>query len=387
VATRHLPPLGGTSGRSRTRSVGPRARPERSLPPARRWPAVASVLVTMLVAALSFALMGVARAGAASEGIPPLESAVLDQALPGFAAVPAGPTNGPLTATEFSSQSSSPQQAERQFAALAAQHGFGAFIRLWTDRSGPGLGANDLAVLLFRIPDATTARSFTEGLIAPFEGGHATSRFEVPSVPGAHGYSIRVTTPVDATEQVVVFRAGRYVSMIQLASTTSTSNPDPLTSTQAVTASYQQYQLLRHVDPQGSAPVTAPAQPAPGTPSATATTAGSTSWALVALAVVVVAAVGVGLWLVVRRRRSGVVTGPQVDPWAPDGIFASFVAIDPRGLVEDATGPKASERAEPGAGVTGATDQERPAQMVPALVPAAPGGWEGVGSVADPVGS
>ena len=34
----------------------------------------------------------------------------------------------------------SPQQAEAQFNALAAQPGFGAFIRLWTDRTGSGPG-------------------------------------------------------------------------------------------------------------------------------------------------------------------------------------------------------------------------------------------------------
>jgi hypothetical protein len=349
---------------------------------------VAVLLVAVTVAALSMAGVGPAGADATGTAVPSLASAVLDQALPGFAAVPAGPTNGPLTATEFASQSSNPQQAERQFAALAAHPGFGAFIRLWTDRAGPGLGANDLAVLLFRIPDDTTARSFTDGLLVPFEGSHATRRFDVPSVPGAHGYSITVTTPVDATEQVVVFRAGRYVSMIQLASTTSTSNPDPLTSTQAVTASYEQYQLLRQVDPLGSAPVTTPGRPPNRTPSAAVTTAGSTGLALWVLVVVVVlAAIGAGLWLVVRRRRSEVAPAhgpdPLADPWAPDGIFASFGAIDPRSRPEDASGPDTSGRPEPWPGVT---DRGRPAQMVPALVPAGPGDWEGAGSVADPVG-
>ena len=55
-----------------------------------------------------------------------------------------------------------------------------------------------------------------------------------------------------AIEQVVVFRAGRYVSMVQLASATSTSNPAALSRSQAITVSFQQYQLLHLLDPAGA---------------------------------------------------------------------------------------------------------------------------------------
>jgi hypothetical protein len=323
---------------------------------------------------------------------PPLASTVLTQTLPGFAPVPAGPTNGPLTATEFASQSSSPQQAERQFAALASQPGFGAFIRLWTDRGGTGHGANDLAVLVFRIPDASEAGPFTTGLLVPFGSLHAAVPFTVPSVPGARGYSIQVTTPVGATEQVAVFRAGRYVSMIQLASTTSASNPSPLTRSQAVTLTYQQYALVRRVDPGGSAPETPPASlhpttapPATPTPARRATESAGLAWLLGLVGLACLAAI-VGLWAIQRRRRGGHTAGPSADPWGPEGIFALFGAIDPR-HDGDSAGPNDAGGERPPAAAA-ATGRRGAAQPVPALVPATPPpDWAAPGPVADPVWS
>jgi hypothetical protein len=335
---------------------------------------------------------GAVPAEPAGHPAPPLGSAILTEALPGFATVPAGPTNGPLTATEFASQSSNPQQAERQFAALSSQPGFGAFIRLWTDRDGPGHGANDLAVLVFRIPDTTEAGAFTTGLLAPFDGLPAAIPFTVPSVPGARGYSIQVTSPVDATEQVVVFRAGRYVSMIQLASTTSGSNPTPLTRSQAITVSYQQSVLVRQVDPAGSAaseppPPTHRAAASGRTPTDVQGTSSSSDlvWLLgpVALAG---GAVVVGLWAVRRRRRTGRAPEPASDPWGPDGIFASFGAVDPgRTAVKEGLHEVGEGR---GPGDTVAAGRHGPAQAVPALVPTAPAkGLEDPVPLADPVRS
>lgn len=260
---------------------------------------------------------------------------VMTEPLPGLTAVPAGSTNGPLTATEFASQSADRRQAEGQFAALASQPGFGAYIRLWTDRGGPGNGANDLAILIFHIPDLAQAGAFTSGLLAPFDDSHGAHPFPVPGITGARGFSIPVTTPVDATEQVLVFRAGHYVSMLQLASTTSAANPTPLTSSQAITAGFQQYALLHAGDPTGSAP----AAPSTGVPSTTPAASGAPtpapasngSWVTAALAAVAVLALAAAVAvLIVRRRRSGSAVGSTDDPWGPDGIFAAFGAIDPR---------------------------------------------------------
>lgn len=274
----------------------------------------------------------VGNAGASS---PPLESVVLSQPLPGFVAALAGPTNGSLTATEFASQSADPQQATSQFAALASQSGFGAYIRLWTDREGSGAGANDLAVLLFRIPDVADARAFATGLRDPFETSRAIESFAVPSVPGARGYSVQVATPLHATEQVVVFGAGHYVSMIQLASTASSSNPTPLTSAQAITVTYQQYRLLRQGDPAGAAPTSAHPRPAATTaPTVVSASGGFSPVLLVVILVLVLLAVAVGVISVRRRRRTAKAVRPAVDPWGADGIFAAIGAADPRELAE-----------------------------------------------------
>ena len=299
--------------------------------------------------------------------VPPLESTVLTAPMPGFVVAPAGPTNGPLTATEFASQSSDPQQAEEQFAALSAQPGFGSFIRLWTDRGGSGSGANDLAVLLFRIPGVTEPSAFANGLAAAFHGSKGTTPFTVPSIPGAQGYSIQVSSPVAATEQVVVFQAGHYVSMIQLASATSASNPTPLTTSQAITVGYEQFQLLRQVDPGGTVPtptsVVPPyVAPLPGPIKHRVGSVGgprSEAWPLVALIAMVVLVLAVaGSLLVVNRRRS------REDPWGPDGIFAAFGALDTRSEDEGA-------RSRAGAAETGPSGDapEHPVRSIPSLVP------------------
>jgi hypothetical protein len=148
---------------------------------------------------------------------------------------------------------------------------------------------------------------------------------------------VQVATPVHATEQVVVFGAGHYVSMVQLASTTAPSNPTPLTSTQAVTVTYQQYRLLRQGDPVGSASESV--RPKPATTAApTVAPHSSGIWAalLVALVVVVMLAVLVGLLAVRRRRRLAEAARSVGDPWSHDGIFAAIGAVDPRELaVED----------------------------------------------------
>lgn len=301
-----------------------------------------SLVVAVLVAGAVCWPAGVAWSGPLGNTgatSPPLESMVLSQPLPGFVAALAGPTNGSLTATEFASQSADPQQATSQFAALASESGFGAYIRLWTDRQGSGAGANDLAVLLFRIPEAVDAEAFAAGLRDPFESSRAIESFAVPSVPGARGYSVQVANPVHATEQVVVFGAGHYVSMIQLASTTSSSNPTPLTSSQAITVTYQQYRLLRQGDPVGAATASTHPRPAATAAPTVAPRSGGISLAVVVLVLVVLAvllAVAVGLMAVRRRRRGAEAARSVGDPWGPDGIFAALGAGHPRELaIED----------------------------------------------------
>jgi hypothetical protein len=290
------------------------------------------VAVAALVAGVMYWPAGGAGAGAIRQtGVSPpsLESVVLPQPLPGFVAALAGPTNGPLTATEFASQSADPQQATSQFDTLASQDGFGAYIRLWTDREGSGSGANDLAVLLFRIPDAADAEAFAAGLRDPFASLRTIQSFAVLSVPGARGYSIQVTSPVHATEQVVVFGVGHYVSMIQLASTTSSSNTTPLTSSQAITVAYEQYRLLQQGDPIGAASVPTRHKPATTTAPAVASSSSVTPVAVVLVVVLVAGLVAVGIMAVRRRRRLVQAAQSAGDPWGPDGIFVAMGASDP----------------------------------------------------------
>jgi hypothetical protein len=315
--------------------------------------AVAATLALVLQASI---LSTPAVAGALPVN-PPLASMVISRPLPGYRAAPAGPTNGPLTAEEFASQSSAPRRAERQFEGLANQPHFGAYIRLWADGSGPGRGSNDLAVLVFRIPRLDDAESFAAGLQAPFAGSSSIP-FDVPSVPSAHGYSVHISAPVRAVEQIVVFRAGQYVVMTELASASSASNPGALTPSEAISVSFLQYQAIRTGDPRGSSDV----NPAPAAPTPTAPTGGGISAWVVVLVVLVVAVGGLAV-LAIRRRRGPASLSDRLagDPWGPGGVFEAFGAVIPG----DGNG---SGQRHPVRDVD--ADPLHPARMVPALVAA-----------------
>ena len=318
---------------------------------------VGVLVVAVLAMALQASILSTPASAGALPVNPPLASMVISRPLPGYRAAPPGPTNGPLTAEEFASQSSAPHQAERQFEGLANQPHFGAYIRLWADGSGPGRGSNDLAVLFFRIPRLDDAKSFAAGLQAPFAGSSSIP-FDVPSVPSAHGYSIHISSPVRAVEQIVVFRAGRYVVMTELASASSASNPGALTPSEAISVSYLQYQAIRTGDPRGSSDVTpVPAAPKPTTPAG----GGISAWVVV-LVVLVVAVGGLAV-LAIRRHRRPASLSDRVgaDPWGPGGVFEAFGAVIPG----DVDG---SDQRHPVRDVD--ADPLHPARMVPALVAA-----------------
>jgi hypothetical protein len=312
------------------------------------------VVVATLAVALQASILSTPAGAGALPAYPPLSSMVISRPLPGYRAAPPGPTNGPLTAEEFASQSSAPRRAQRQFEGLANQPHFGAYIRLWADGSGPGRGSNDLAILVFRIPRLDDAKSFAAGLQAPFAGSSSVP-FDVPSVPSAHGYSVHISSPVRAVEQIVVFRAGQYVVMTELASASSASNPGALTPSEAISVSYQQYQAIRTGDPRGSSDV----KPVPARPTPTAPAGGGISTWVVVLVVLVLAVGGLAV-LAVRRHRRPASLSDRVaaDPWGPGGVFEAFGAVIP--------GDAGSGQRHPVRDVD--ADPLHPARMVPALV-------------------
>jgi hypothetical protein len=295
-------------------------------------------------------------AGAATTPtVPPLQSLMIAQPLPGYTVAPTGPTNGPLTATEFGSQSTTPQRAEEQFDALAAAPDFGAFIRLWTDGSGPGQGANDVAVLLFRIPRIRDAESFAAGLAAPFAG---SDPFDVPSIPGARGYSVDIASPVRAVEQIVVFRAGQYVSMTELASSTSAANTTALTPSQAVAVSFQQYGSVLYGDPGRSTD----ARPGPARKVTAGPPGPGVTPAIVLGVMALVVLVAGSLWVIaVRPRRQRRLPWPVAGPWEPGGLFDVWGATIPVPATD-------SDHARPVPELTSGPWAR--ARMVPTLVPA-----------------
>jgi len=250
---------------------------------------------------------------------------MLSHPIPGYTVAPYGPTNGPLTASTYASQSSAAQLAQNQFSALATEAGFGAFIRLWTDRSADEPGANDVAVLLFRIPDVTDAKAFELSLRAPFGGSVDSSSYVVSGIPGAHGYSVQIHSPVHAAEQIVVFRAGEYVAMIQLASSLSASNPTVLAPSQAVAVGVGQYWALGKGDLAGATD-----QPVPPNSGVTEAAPSNRGHILVIVSAVAVAAVGgCATFLLLGRHRQAVLQPTTIDPWGPGGLFESLGATIP----------------------------------------------------------
>jgi hypothetical protein len=227
---------------------------------------------------------------------PAIESVVIQHPLPNFTAAVPGPSNGPLTASELGALSSDPQQAEDRFNALANQQGFGAYLRLWTDILGPGKGANDIVVTLYRIPNSSDAASFASGSQQPYQPSGTASSFSVPDIPGAHGYTISIASPASVTEQVVLFRSGPYVAIVQLASSRAANNSAGLSPSDAIAVSFQQYVAAQHslgVDSTGSPP--------------TASTSGSDHGSRLpeVLAIIggLVALAAIG-WLATGRRRN-----------------------------------------------------------------------------------
>lgn len=331
--------------------------------------------LTVAAGALASVPVGAAPTGATAPAVPtttvdPGESTLVallgDPGLPGFTPAPPGPTNGPLTAATFAAQSSDPAQAQAEFAGLAARPGFGAGIRLWSATSQAGQVQNDVAVLLFRIEDPAAAVAFAAGLVSPYQVPGAATAFEVPSIPGAEGYTVSVTSPAAATEQVVVFTQAPYVVVVQAASSAATSNTAPLTATQVIEVAYLQAAAIRQAAPvttlptpvPSGAPTTVPAAArsipaAPRTsraaPGATGASSAPTGWPGATLVVLLC---GLAVTVLARRRRR---VPAVADPFGPGSPFDAFGTLP--------GGAPAPARAGPAA---------RPVPELPVPVPARP---------------
>jgi len=257
-----------------------------------------------------------------------LGALIVDPGLPGFTAAAPGPTNGPLTAETFAAQSSDPTQAEAAFGALAARPGFGAAIRLWSDTGGPGQAENDLVVLLFRIGDPAAAQNFAAGLVAPYRTPGTAVPFDVPSIPGATGYTVTVTQPVAALEQVVVFATGPYVAAVQAASSAAPSNTARFSPAQVIDVAFIQSGSLEHaMPPAPSRPSLTHRKPRRATPTTVHTPAGDRAAILAGIITALVLMAGVAGWIIGRRRRGSRRTMVPQDPWGPSGVLDVFGSL------------------------------------------------------------
>ncbi|MHB1549271.1 MAG: DUF2510 domain-containing protein [Acidimicrobiales bacterium] len=226
---------------------------------------------------------------------PNIARVVVGHTLPNFTARPPGPANGPLTVSEFGALSSDPKQAQARFRTVAGRAGFAAYLRLWTDAPRPGMRSNDIVITLYRIAVPTEAASFAAGSRTQYERAGTASTFSVPGIPGAHGYTVTISSPTAVTEQVVIFRSGPYIAIVQLASSTHGNNPAALDPSDAITVGFEQYFAILHALRSGDG--TSPA----ATLDAPSGHAISTRLVLgIAGALVAVTAFG---WIVARRGR------------------------------------------------------------------------------------
>lgn len=284
---------------------------------------------TLALATLALATLAPGPAGAAvptTGHLVPLEPLVMQSPFPGFDEMPPGTLNGPPSASTFAGYSTDPAAAAT-FRRLAASPGFSAYLREWRDARASTQGMNVVVTLVFRIPDASTRAGFADDQARSLSGLPSTSRWAVPGIPGARGFTVAVVKPVPAVDQVVVFRTGIYVAMVELASAVGPRNVHPFTIAEAVTASYLQYALVA-VAPGGGRPVPA---------GAAGDGAGPAVAAIVAA--LLVAALGAGTWWLLRQRRSA--------GQAADAALAA--ALAPLGAV-------AGDRRTPVAGATAVPD-------------------------------
>ena len=323
---------------------------------------------------------------------PAIGSVVILSPLPNFTAAAPGPTNGALTAAELGALSSDPQKAEGQFNVLAKQAGFGAYLRLWTDANGPGKGANDIVITLYRIPNSQDADSFASGSQKPYQQPGAASSFAVPSIPGAHGYTVSITSPTQVTEQVVLFKSDPYVAIVQLASSVATSNPAALNPSDAITVSFQQYTAIRH----------SLGTPTAGAPSGTASAA-SKPGSIVPTVLAVIGALvvlAVIAWIAAgpprdrrRRRRAGLfapshevrvpapIDVPVADPRPvrlARGPVIRVVEVEPKTGLMVTTPPRPTPAKADPRPISAPNPAPRPrveAQPVPAIEPAPAPAW------------
>lgn len=278
-----------------------------------------------------------------------LGALIVDPGLPGFTPAAPGATNGPLTAETFAAQSSDPTQAEAAFGALAARPGFGAAIRLWSDTGGPGQVQNDLVVLLFRIGDPAAARNFAAGLVAPYRTPGTAEPFDVPSIPGATGFTVTVTQPVAALEQVVVFATGPYVAAVQAASSAAPSNTARLSPTQVIDVAFLESTSIQHATPPTPTPLPLThRKPRRADPPAVRSAAHRTTPVLAGVLTALVLLGGVAGWVISRRRRGWRRTLVSPDPWGSYGALDVFGTMSgPTGARVEGTGAVVIPRSTP----------------------------------------
>jgi hypothetical protein len=179
------------------------------------------------LASFALAVLGLTVApSAAFAGPPDLSAIVVSQSLPGFVVSPAGSaTNGPINQSNLSDFGPSASGLEPSLANGTAS----GYIRAWVQQPPNGDGV--LIIALW-----TSHPNGTNEVMAGVSAGSlqaGATTFDVPGIPGAHGYSVQESGNQNYS---VAFVKGDTAFIVQVV-----NGAGDLTSDDAITLATQQF--------------------------------------------------------------------------------------------------------------------------------------------------
>ena len=256
--------------------------------------------------------LGTAATPSAADGRG-LSSIVISKTLPGMAAFPPGPFNGPMTSDEVNSFLGDSGTTNAFSQAIAAGR-VKAYVRMWSDTPPDGVF---VVIVAAQFPNSFEASAALSGAAQSVTGAQIT-HFAVPEIPHAVGVTGDATTQAGSVSQaMVVFAKGSILFDVVIGHPTAAVVPDTseLDESNAI-------QVAVHQDASAPGPPVAPCH------------CGSTDTAYrigqyVGAALLLAGVIWLVAFLVRRSRRADTVAFGAL--WPPPEVDGS-VAASPTGV-------------------------------------------------------
>jgi hypothetical protein len=194
------------------------------------------VVVVLLVACVSiigafFVVPSPASADPAS-----LASVILVNTLPGLVATPAGPTNGPINLSDIAFLEAGNKAGIAGLTPFLASGELSGYVRTWLSQPPNG---EVVVIYAYRWKTTDEVSTFMSGINAGEVRGGG-SKFAVPSIAGANGYSFHDSSLTEYQVTVISGTSGFLVS--------ARSSAGQLTSADAVTVAQHQAAIASSTD-------------------------------------------------------------------------------------------------------------------------------------------